>query len=71
VRYAWNQSQEGRFSVKAMCRVLKVRRSGYYAWKRPRSGERPAQSQRLDEAIRRVFDAHKGRYGSPRVTQEL
>jgi transposase InsO family protein len=71
VKYAWIKSQEGTFPVKAMCRVLKVRRSGYYAWKRPKSGERQAQSQRLDEAIRRVCEAHQGRYGSPRVTQDL
>lgn len=71
MRYAWIESQEGSFSVKAMCRVLKVRRSGYYAWKRPRASERKAEAKRLDEAIRRQFDVHKGRYGSPRVTEEL
>src|SRR5690554_2533760 len=54
-----------------MCRVLQVRRSGYYAWKRPRASERKAEVKRLDEAIRRPFDAHKGRYGAPRVTEEL
>ncbi len=54
-----------------MCRVLNVRRSGYYAWKRPRPNDRQAEAKRLDEAIRRVFDAHKGRYGSPRVWEDL
>jgi putative transposase len=71
VRYAWIRSQEGCFSVKAMCRVLKVRRSGYYAWKRPKTTDRKTEAQRLDEAIRQHFDAHKGRYGSPRVWEEL
>jgi transposase InsO family protein len=54
-----------------MCRVLNVRRSGYYAWKRPRPNDRQAEAKRLDEAIRRVFNAHKGRYGSPRVWEDL
>lgn len=54
-----------------MCRVLNVRRSGYYAWKRPRTNDRQAEAKRLDEAIRRVFNAHKGRYGSPRVWEAL
>ena len=54
-----------------MCRVLNVRRSGYYAWKRRRPNDRQAEVKRLDEAIRRVFDAHKGRYGSPRVWEDL
>lgn len=71
MRYAWIKSQEGTFSIKAMCRVLQVRRSGYYAWKRPRASEREAEGKRLDEAICRHFEAHKGRYGSPRVTEEL
>lgn len=71
MRYAWIKSQEGTFSIKAMCRVLQVRRSGYYAWKRPGASEREAEGQRLDEAICRHFEAHKGRYGSPRVTEEL
>jgi len=71
VKYAWMKSQEGTFPVKAMCRVLKVRRSGYYAWKRPKSGQRQARSLCLDDAIRRIFEAHKGRYGSPRVAKDL
>lgn len=71
MRYAWIKSQEGSFSGKAMCRVLKVRRSGYYAWKRPGPNGRKAEAKRLDKAIRRQFDAHKGCSGSPRVTEEL
>jgi transposase InsO family protein len=59
------------FPVNAMCRVLQVVRSGYYAWKRPKQGERKAKTPRLDEAIRRVFEAHQGRYGAPRVAREL
>src|SRR5512143_287018 len=54
-----------------MCRVLKVRGSGYDAWKRPRSSDRKGEARRLDEAIRRQFEAHQGRYGAPRVTEEL
>jgi transposase InsO family protein len=65
------KSQEGTFSIQAMCRVLKVQRSGYYAWKRPRPDARETRRKRLDEAIRRVFEAHQGRYGSPRVTRDL
>jgi putative transposase len=38
---------------------------------RPRAGKRKAEAKRLDEAIHRQFDAHKGRYGAPRVTEEL
>lgn len=71
MRYAWIKSQEGTCSVKTMCRRLEVRRSGYYAWKRRPPGESEAEAKRLDEAIRRQFETHKGRYGSPRVMEEL
>lgn len=71
MRSAWIKSQAGSCSVKALCQVLKVRRRGYYAWKRPRSSDRKGEATRLDEAIRRQFEAHKGRYGAPRVTEEL
>ena len=40
-------------------------------WKRPRTNDRQAEAKRLDEAIRRVFNAHQGRYGSPRVWEAL
>ncbi len=54
-----------------MCRVLNVTRSGYSAWKR--RGERPRDEEkhRLDVAIQRRFEAHKGRYGAPRRVLEL
>ena len=51
MRYAWITSQEGTFSIKAMCRVLKVRRNGDYAWKGRKPGSREAQAKRLDETL--------------------
>jgi transposase InsO family protein len=54
-----------------MCRVLRVSRSGYYAWKRAPEPPRTAETRRLDEAIRRIFDDHRGRYGAPRIARDL
>ncbi len=71
MRYAWITLQERMFSIKAMCRVLKVRRNGYYAWQGRKPGAREAQAKRLDETLRQRFEAHQGRYGSPRLTAEL
>jgi putative transposase len=71
VKYAFIQAHERQFPVTMLCRMLEVPRSGYYAWRgrpeRPREGE----NRRLDEAIRRLFDQHRGRYGAPRLTLEL
>ena len=60
------------FSISAMCRVLRVSRSGYYAWLR-----RPALSrwQRADTDlaphIMSIHEASRGVYGAPRVQAEL
>ena len=51
-----------------MCRVLRVSRSGYYAWRRAPESPRAAENRRLDADIQRLFDAHRGRYGAPRIT---
>jgi len=52
-----------------MCKVLKVHRSGYYAWlKRPKSNRNPSD---LDKAIASIFRRHKGRAGSEKISEDL
>lgn len=54
-----------------MCRVLRVHRSGYYAWlKTPRS-VRSIEDQRLLGLIKMSHAAADGVYGSPRVFRDL
>ena len=54
-----------------MCRVLRVHRSGYYAWlKAPRS-VRSIEDQRLLGLIKMSHAAADGVYGSPRVFRDL
>lgn len=54
-----------------MCRVLGVSVSGYYDWR----GREPSAHEREDgelaKAIHRIFHAHRGVYGSPRIQVEL
>jgi len=54
-----------------MCRVLRVSRSGYYRWLKRKPSRRKLDNQRLDTEIREIYDGSKGRYGSPKITQEL
>ena len=54
-----------------MCRVLEVSRSGYYRWLKHKPSQRELDNQRLDAEIREIYDSSKGRYGSPKITQEL
>jgi putative transposase len=55
--------------VSELCRAFAVSRSGYYGWLRAQ-GQTP-KTARLDDEIRKVYQEHRGRYGSPRVTQVL
>lgn len=65
------QAHRGEFSIAAMCRVLRVHRSGFYAWlKMPRSA-RAASDEKLLREIVTVYDEFGGIYGSPRVWDEL
>lgn len=54
-----------------MCRWLGVSRSGYYAWRDREPSERKLSDHALLQAISRIFDKSKGRYGSPRVHASL
>jgi transposase InsO family protein len=61
------------FSVATGCRVLKVSRGGFYAWRRRQTQPALRQQRRvaLDQRVSEVFQAQRRRYGSPRLTVEL
>ncbi len=55
-----------------MCRVLKVSRSGWYAYQsRVRPSDQEIQDTELTEKIREVHVANLETYGSPRVHAQL
>jgi transposase InsO family protein len=53
------------------CRALSVSQAWYYKWACGDASSRRARREQLTVAVRRVFAAHHGRYGSPRVTADL
>jgi putative transposase len=59
------------FPIKECCVALSVSRSGYYQWEGTEQSVRAEANAELSKQIRRVYDEHKGRYGSPRITQQL
>jgi len=59
------------FPVKEACVALSVSRSGYYQWAGTKQSARGKANTELSKAIERVYHEHKGRYGSPRITQQL
>jgi putative transposase len=58
-------------SVKTMCRVLEVSRSGYHAWARRRPSARALEDERLTERIREIHALNRKVYGAPRIHAEL
>jgi putative transposase len=58
-------------SVKTMCRVLEVSRSGFHAWAKRAPSRRALKDARLTERIRQIHAEHRRVYGSPRIHAEL
>ena len=57
--------------MSAMCPLLNVTRSGYYAWRDRPASTRAHRRDKLVERIRQVHDESRGTYGSPRIAVEL
>ena len=57
--------------MKLMCRVLEVSEQGYYQWLKVKRDLKAKRKKKLCALIRRIFYAHKKRYGSPRIFREL
>ena len=62
-------SQE--YALRDLCEFLQVSRGGYYAWQNGQASAREQANREATDQIKQVFEAKRGRYGSPRITQEL
>lgn len=71
MRFALIDAKKAKFSVSDLCRVLQVRRSGYYAWLKRSESARTKDDRLLAIEVAAVFAENKKRYGSPRVHREL
>jgi len=69
--FRWIAAEKANHPVKAMCRVLGVSRSGFYAWQARPPSERTLSDAWLSERIRAIHAANRGVYGAPRVHAEL
>jgi putative transposase len=59
------------FPVQAMCRVLGLSPSGYYAWLNRPPSKRAERDAELVVKIRTVFDDNRQVYGRPRIFADL
>jgi putative transposase len=58
-------------AVQDLCAALEVSRSGYYLWLGGQETARDLGNRMLAEQIKQIFEAKRGCYGSPRITEEL
>jgi transposase InsO family protein len=71
VRYEFIRAEKAHYPVAILCRVLRVARSGFYAWSARGESARARRDRELLPKIREVFDRSRQTYGSPRVHEEL
>lgn len=67
--YRFIEQEKANHSIRLMCRVLRVSRSGFYDW----SGREdcPSADLPLRTRIRAIHAESRGTYGTPRVTRQL
>jgi transposase InsO family protein len=72
-RYRFISTHRAVYGVKRLCRVLAVRRQGFYEWLAGAADrqQRAAAEDDLAAQIAGIHAEHRGAYGSPRMTVEL
>lgn len=68
------EAEKANYTVKRMCELLEVSRSGFYKWRTTRDGDpSPAQQRRveLDTKVAAFHQASDGVYGVPRILADL
>lgn len=71
MKYRFIRAQQGRFRVRAMCRVLGVSHGGFYDWCRRPASRRQVDNRRLLDRIRTVHEASRGNAGAVKTWQAL
>lgn len=71
MKYQFIKNQKNIFSVRRLCEVLKVSKSGFYDWLQRGESNRSKHNQELLEKISSIHKLSDERYGSPRIHAEL
>ena len=69
--YRLIDAEKANYPVSLLCKVLRVSRSGYYAWRDRSPSRRERENATLIEQIREIHHRSRGTYGYPRVHAEL
>jgi transposase InsO family protein len=71
VKFAFVLAEKARYSVPTLCRMLRVSRSGFYAWCKRQPSARALEDARIGALVVEAHRLGRGAYGSPRILREL
>lgn len=71
IKFEFIRKESKNYNVKLLCKLLGVSRSGYYEFTKRLPSKSSLKHEWLTDEIKRVFYQYKGRYGSPRIAQQL
>lgn len=71
MRYRFIRDEKPNFPVRLLCRVMRVSESAYHLYASGKSYHLSVEKARLAKQVKEVFNAHRRRYGSRRITAEL
>ncbi len=57
--------------MKLLCKLMKIGRSGYYAWKKRAPSAHEQEDQAMKSLIKPIFEDSRDSYGSRRITAQL
>jgi putative transposase len=70
-RFGFVDREKARYPVNLLCRLVKVSRSGYYAWAKRPPSRRNLADEVLAEQIHGFYTASRRTYGAPRIHDDL
>lgn len=71
MRFAFIDAEKACYPIPILCRVMKVSRSGYYAWRNRHASTHEQEDEALRGEVLEIFETSNGTYGSPRVHADL
>ena len=71
MRYAFVAEHRQQFSVRAMCRCLRIRPSGFYAWLKNPLSRRANEAKRQTELLLKAWEESGKVYGYRKLHDDL
>jgi len=71
VRFQFLKDNRDKYNIQKACKTLNISRSGFYEYLQRKQSNRSIENEILSQHIKRIFEEHKSRYGSIRITKSL